>query len=243
MNNHSDENQNPWISTSGKTTENLGANALLRQVYAIMAFGLVITGMAAWYVGAKLENGEWLFLFQSPMRWVVMLAPLAFVLVMSFGYQKLSSNALNILFAVYSLLVGVSISFIFVVYTNSSIYQTFLITSGTFGAMSLLGMSTKVDLSKYGSYLYMALIGLIIASVVNIFMQSSTFDFIISAFGVLLFCGLTAYDTQKILRVGESGADINSEGMRKFAVMGALELYLDFINLFLYLLRFLGDRD
>ncbi|MCB0842065.1 MAG: Bax inhibitor-1/YccA family protein [Bacteroidetes bacterium] len=216
------------------------ANAFLRQVYTTMSLGLLITGLAAWYVAQSpaLVN----FFLSGIMMWVVMLAPLGFVIFLSARIHKMSFTAASITFATYSLVNGISLAFIFLVFEMGIIAQTFFITAGTFGAMTLVGMTTKVDLSKFRSVLYMALIGLIIASVVNIFFGSSMMDFIISVAGVFIFCGLTAYDTQKLMQIGMH-ADPESESTKKVALIGALALYLDFINLFLFLLRIFGSRD
>jgi hypothetical protein len=180
-------------------------------------------------------------LYGSPLQWVVMLSPLAFVLVLSFGINKLSVPAAQAVFWAFSAVMGLSLSSIFLVYTDASIAKVFFITAATFGAMSLYGYTTKRDLTNMGSFLMMGLIGLIIASVVNIFMQSSMLEFAISAVGVLIFVGLTAYDTQKI-KEGYDEAHA-PEVLAKGAIMGALSLYLDFINLFLMLLRLFGNRE
>ncbi len=217
------------------------ANAFMKQVFIIMAFGLSISGLSAWFVGDKLLSEEWIFLFQGGMRYVIMFAPLAFVLVLSFGIQKMSYTTASIVFGLYSLVMGISLAPIFLIYTSGSIAKVFFISAGTFGSMALIGMVTKIDLTKFGSILMMALLGLIIVSLVNLFLKSPIIEFISSGIGVLIFCGLTAYDTQRLLRIGAE-ADTENEGVRKVALMGALSLYLDFINLFLYLLRFLGNR-
>ena len=177
----------------------------------------------------------------SILGWIVMLAPLGLVLLMSMGFQKMSASTMVLVFMLYSLLMGASLSFIFLMYTMPSIAKTFLITASMFGVMAVVGYTTKTDLSKFGSILMMGLVGIIIASVVNMFMRSGTMDYIISFLGVLIFTGLTAYDVQKLKRIG---AQMGSEGeiTRKFTIMGALTLYLDFINLFLFLLRFFGNR-
>ena len=179
-------------------------------------------------------------LYNSALMWVVMLAPLGVVLYMSFGIAKMSSSKAQATFWVFAALMGASLSSIFLVYTGASITRVFFITAGTFGAMSIYGYTTKRDLTKLGSFLMMGLIGIIIASIVNIFMKSTMMYFVISILGVLIFVGLTAYDTQKIKNmylVSDSG-----EIMGKKAVMGALTLYLDFINLFIMLLRLFGQR-
>ncbi len=228
---------------SRSSKQSLATNDFLKQVYVVMTLGLTITGMAAWFVGQKYLAGEWLVLTQSPWVYLIMFSPLAFVLGLSFGIEKMSFQVANLVFAAYSLVNGISLAIIFIAYTASDITQVFFITAATFATMSLIGYTTKIDLSKYRSYLFMALIGLIIAMVVNMFLQSGPFDYIISIIGVLIFCGLTAYDTQKLADIGEN-ADMENESLRKLTVLGALTLYLDFINLFLFLLRILGGgRD
>jgi len=173
--------------------------------------------------------------------WIVMLAPLGLVLWMSAGFRRMSATTMVLVFVLYSVLMGASLSFIFLAYTGASIAKTFVITSAMFGAMGVLGYTTKTDLTKFGSIMFMGLIGIIIASVVNMFMQSPMMDYIISFIGVLVFTGLTAYDVQKLKRIG-AGVESDTEDTRKLTIMGALTLYLDFINLFLFLLRFFGDR-
>jgi len=173
--------------------------------------------------------------------YVAMFAPLGLVLWMSMGFNKMSASVMVLVFVLYSTLMGVSLSFIFLAYTGASIATTFLITSAMFGFMAVLGYTTKTDLTKFGSLMMMGLVGIIIASVVNMFMGSSTMDYIISFLGVLIFTGLTAYDVQKLKRIGSQITEEN-ESSRKLTIMGALTLYLDFINLFLFLLRFFGNR-
>ncbi len=235
-----------------------GLRAYMLKVYNLMALGLVITGVAA--IGmvmlattndpsaavATLPNGKMLTslgvaVYGSPLRWVVMLAPLALVFFMSFRINKMSVSAAQTTFWVYAALVGISLSSIFLVYTSQSIVQTFFITAASFGALSLWGYTTKRDLTGMGTFLFMGLIGLIIAMVVNIFLQSSMMQFVISGAGVLIFAGLTAYDTQKIKEMYFEGDDVLVAGRK--AIMGALTLYLDFINLFMFLLNFLGNRE
>lgn len=161
---------------------------------------------------------------------------------MSFKFQKMSRANLSLMFLVYSVLMGMSLSFVLLVYTQASVFSTFVVTSGTFGLMALVGYTTNTDLTKFGSILFMALIGIILASVVNFFMHSGTLEYIISILGVLIFTGLTAYDVQKLKRIGMATGEYSGESKDKLAIMGALTLYLDFINLFLFLLRFLGNR-
>lgn len=215
---------------------------LMRSVYLWMVFALVITGLTAAYVAnspayiSALVNNPMLF-------YGVIIAELAVVFILSGRIHKMSFLTASLMFIFYSLLTGVSLSTIFLAYTESSIATTFLITAGTFGTMSLVGFVTKKDLSKLGGILFMALIGLIIATVVNIFLVSDTLGWIINYVGVLIFVGLTAYDTQEIKQMmREYGTDIN-EQTQKMALMGSLSLYLDFINMFLYLLRIFGNRD
>ncbi len=224
------------------STEQKTAQAtLFKNVYIWMALALTVTGLTAFFVA----NSETLlravygnqFLF-----YVILLAPIGLVWYMSAKIDSLSLNTATILFIIYSVLNGLTFSFIFLVYTASSIASTFFITAGTFAAMALIGTFTKKDLSSMGRILLMALIGLIIASLVNLFMKNSTMDLIISYAGVVIFVGLTAFDAQKIKRmINEHGNEVN-ESTQKIALLGALTLYLDFINLFLYLLRLMGSR-
>ena len=223
-----------------------GLRSYMLKVYNYMGIGLVVTGLVAYFSNqAAVSNGQLTgwgeLLYTSPLMWVVALAPLGIVLVLSFGINKLSVPAAQAIFWGFSALMGLSLSSIFMVYTDASIAKVFFITAATFGAMSLYGYTTKRDLTGIGNFLIMGLIGLIIASIVNIFMQSSMLEFAISAIGVLIFVGLTAYDTQKIKESYHVslGADVLAKG----AIMGALRLYLDFINLFLMLLRFFGNRE
>ena len=212
-------------------------------VFSWMTLGLAITAFMAYYFAANPSLMATLFTADGRMSllgWVVMLAPLGFVMLMSFRFQKLSSASMQMLFVVFSVIMGISLSFIFLAYTSASIFKTFIVASGMFGTMAVIGYTTKADLSKLGSILMMGVIGLVIASVVNMFTHSATFDYIISFIGVFIFTGLTAYDMQKIKRIGEG--EYGTENTAKLKIMGALSLYLDFINLFLFLLRFLGNR-
>ena len=220
-----------------------GLRAYMLKVYNLMALALVITGVAAFgtYTLAASNPAVQQLLFASPLRWVVMLAPLALVFFLSFRIQNMSVSAAQTTFWVYAALMGVSLSSIFLVYTGQSIVQTFFVTAASFGALSLYGYTTKKDLSGMGSFLIMGLFGLIIASIVNIFLASSALQFAISAIGVLIFAGLTAYDTQKIKEMYFDADDVAVAGRK--AIMGALTLYLDFINLFTFLLQFIGNRD
>lgn len=223
-----------------------GLRAYMLKVYNLMALGLAITGLAAFGASQLAFSGGELTAFGqaiyvSPLKWVVMLAPLALVFFLSFRINSMSVAAAQTTFWVYAGLMGLSLSSIFLVYTGQSIVQTFFVTAASFGTLSLIGYTTKRDLTAMGSFLIMGVFGLIIASIVNIFLASSALSFAISAIGVLVFAGLTAYDTQKIKEMyfEADGAEVAG---RK-AIMGALTLYLDFVNLFLFMLRFLGNRE
>lgn len=214
---------------------------LLRSVYLWMTLALIITGFVAMYV-AKSYTLVNMMIQNSIMFWGVLIAEVALVWYLSARIYKMSFTTATILFIVYSILNGVTLSILLLVYTASSIATTFFVTAGTFGTMAIFGYITKKDLTRIGSLCIMGVIGIIIASVVNIFLQNSMMDMVISYIGVLLFVGLTAYDSQKIKRL-LSGDDIEvNEVTQKIALMGAMTLYLDFINLFIYLLRILGDR-
>lgn len=179
----------------------------------------------------------------SAFGWIVTFAPFVIVLVMSMRVNKMSVQQTVFWYVLYSILMGISLSFIFWAYTSASIFKTFIISAGMFGVMAVVGYTTNTDLTKFGSFLFMALIGIIIASLVNFFMHSERLDYIISIVGVLIFTGLTAFDVQKIKQIGETGIN-DGDVMAKITVHAALTLYLDFLNLFLYLLRFFGSsRD
>ncbi len=214
---------------------------LLRNVYLWMTLALIITGFVAMYV-AKSYTLVNMMIQNSMMFWGVLIAEVALVWYLSARIYKMSFTTATILFIVYSILNGVTLSILLLVYTASSIATTFFVTAGTFGTMAIFGYITKKDLTRIGSLCIMGVIGIIIASLVNLFLQNSMMDMVISYIGVLLFVGLTAYDSQKIKRL-LSGDDIEvNEVTQKIALMGAMTLYLDFINLFIYLLRILGDR-
>ena len=216
-----------------------GLRRHMLQVYNHMTAGLVVTGIVAYLVGNTPTIMQ--TLFGSPLAILVMLAPLAFVLVMSFGVQRMSLGALTLTFYGFSLVMGLSLSTIFLRYTHASIAQVFFITAAMFLGMSLYGYTTRADLTKMGSFLIMGLWGIILASIVNIFVHSSGMGFVISVLGVLIFTGLTAYDTQRIKEQYSEGW--GSEATGKLAIMGAVSLYLDFLNLFLMLLRLFGQGD
>ena len=215
-----------------------GLRTYMLGIYNFMASGLALTGAIAY--GASQSDALMQSIFGTPLQWVVMLAPFAFVMVLSFGINKLKASTAQALFWAFSATMGLSLSYVFLAYTGASITRVFFITSGTFAAMSLYGYTTKRDLTGLGSFLFMGLIGIIIASIVNMFLESSMLHFAISVIGVLVFVGLTAYDTQKLKAI-YSAADGAEVGSKKI-IMGALTLYLDFINLFLMLLRLFGDR-
>jgi FtsH-binding integral membrane protein len=210
----------------------------LAKTFNWMAIGLGITGLVAFFTSSSgLANS----IIGTPLFWILIVAELGMVFYLSARIEKIQALTATSLFMGYSVLNGLTLSVIFLAYTNSSIAATFFITAGMFGAMAVYGLVTKRDLSGWRSFLFMGLIGVIIASVVNLFLQSSSMQWMISFIGVIVFTGLTAYDVQKIKRMGEDGIMTQgSEAIRKGAIMGALALYLDFINLFLMLLRFFG---
>ena len=225
----------------------VGLREYMLRIYNYMASGLALTGIIA-YASANTPailnmmyvvgpNGA---IQPTMLAWIAMLSPLAFILALSFGINKMKASTAQAVFWGFSAVMGLSLSHIFLTYTGASITRVFFITSGTFAAMSLFGYTTKKDLTGWGSFLFMGLIGIIIASIVNMFLQSSAMHFVISVIGVLVFVGLTAYDTQKIKNM-YSELD-GSETASKKAIMGALTLYLDFINLFMMLLRLFGNR-
>jgi FtsH-binding integral membrane protein len=221
-----------------------GVKTFMNRVFAMMGLALVISGLVAYQVGTP-EMYQALFEKVGTVGfYAIMFAPLIFILVINFGFNKLSPMALNLTFIAYAAVMGLSLSSIFLVYDLGVIYRTFFITAGLFTTMAILGFTTSTDLTKMGSLLMMALIGMVIASIVNWFMESAQLDYIISCIGVLVFTGLTAYDVQKLKRIG-MGVEYGSATASKLATMGALSLYLDFVNLFLFLLRIFGggNRD
>lgn len=224
----------------------VGSNTLLRSVFSWMTAALVITTISSMLFAFVPELVQMLFTqtaegFKlSTLAWVVMFAPLGFVLLMSFGFNKLSYPALIGLFLAYAAVNGISLSFIFMVYSLGSILNVFLSTVALFAIMAIAGYTTKTDLTKMGSLLMIGLFGIIIASLINIFMKSDTMSFVTSILGVIIFTGLTAWDVQKIKRM--AAEDDGSTSFKKMSIMGALTLYLDFINIFLYLLRLFGGK-
>ena len=215
----------------------VGLRRYMLSVYNYMAGGLAVTGIIAYLISTS--EPVQMAIWGSPLRYLVMLAPIGVVFFFSFRIQKMSFGAAQLTYWIYAALMGLSLSFIFLAYTGTSITRVFFITAGTFAAMSLYGYTTRRDLSGFGSFLMMGVIGILIAMLVNIFLQSTALTFAISVIGVLVFVGLTAYDTQKIKEwyvANDDGAT-----MGKKAIFGALNLYLDFINLFLMLLRLFGS--
>ncbi|MCD9148909.1 Bax inhibitor-1/YccA family protein [Pseudophaeobacter flagellatus] len=238
-----------------------GLRAHMNKVYGTMSSGLFITFLAAWALSnlavtgdpagatSMISEGKYLTglgeaIYMSPLKYVVMFAPLAFVFGFGAAANRMSAAGVQLLFYAFAAVMGLSLSSIFLVFTGQSIIQVFLITAISFAGLSLVGYTTKKDLSAMGAFLIMGLIGLIVASIVNMFMQSGAMAFAISVIGVLIFAGLTAYDTQRIkttyLEMAHSG---DQEWLGKAAIMGALSLYLDFINLFMMLLQLLGNRE
>ena len=220
------------------------SKTFMSSVFSWMFAALAITSIVSYYFGNNAELFSILtnqFGRPTGLGYAVMFAPLAFVMIMSFGINRISYPVLLFLFLLFSAVMGMSISYIFAAYTESSIYATFLGASGMFGTMALVGYTTKTDLTKFGSIMMMGLVGIIIASLINIFLQSDGMSYIISFIGVLVFTGLTAYDVQKLKNIG-AGVELGTASAGKLVIMGALNLYLDFINLFLMLLRLFGDR-
>ena len=238
-------------SSASEAIIDQGLRSYMLKVYNYMASGVLLTGFVAllFFKMAVVTSAEGQIIgltnfgntiYASGLKWVIMLAPLAIVFYMSFGIARMSAAKAQTTFWVFAALMGLSLSSILLVYTGMSVTRVFFICSATFGAMSIYGYTTKRDLTKMGSFLMMGLIGIIIASLVNIFLKSSMMYFVISVLGVLIFVGLTAYDTQKIKNMYT--ASDSGEVIGKKAVMGALTLYLDFINLFIMLLRLFGQR-
>jgi hypothetical protein len=238
------ESQSVRKSSASISSANIdaGLRAHMNKVYALMSIGLFLTGGVAYIVG----NNETLVmsLFTGMSRWVVMFAPLVVVFAMGSMINRLRASTAQLIFYAFSALMGLSISYIFMIYTSVSIAQTFLVTSIAFAGLSLYGYTTKRNISGMGSFLIMGVIGLIVASIVNIWMQSPALMYAISVIGVLIFAALTAYDTQKIkntyIQMAQNG---QNEWIEKSAIMGALSLYLDFLNMFMFLLHLFGNRN
>lgn len=225
------------------------SNTFMANVFSWMFAAMGLTALAAYLFGTSEELFSFIYginekgvMSMTMFGWLVTLSPFIIVLGMSFSGSKLSAKTTILLYLLYSILMGMSLSSIFYVYTSASIVKTFVITAGMFGIMAIMGYTTKTDLTKLGSILLMALFGMIIAMLVNFFTHSARLEYIISIVGVIVFTGLTAYDVQKIKNIGQMGIDEN-DVMVKVTIFAALSLYLDFLNLFLYLLRFFGRRD
>jgi FtsH-binding integral membrane protein len=231
-----------WTDRSAATQVDIdvGLRNYMLRIYNYMASALALTGIVAYVASAGGRDSFIAHIYNTPLMWLVILAPLGLVMLMSFGINRLSATAAQGLFWLYAGLMGLSMSTIFLVYTGTSIARVFFITAGTFAAMSLYGYTTRRDLSQLGSFLFMGLIGVVLASLVNIFLASPGLQFAISIIGVLVFVGLTAYDTQSIKEMYFEGD--GQEIASKKAVMGALRLYLDFVNLFMLLIQFMGVR-
>ena len=239
------DSQNPWTARRGgvatQAEYDMGLRQYMLRVYNYMASGLAVTGIVAWLAA---DSGLYYQIAHSPLIWLVMLAPLGIVFAFSAGIQRMSFGTAQLLYWVYSALMGLSLGYIFLRYTHATIATTFFITAAMFLGMSLYGYTTKADLTKMGSFMMMGLIGIIIASLVNIFLHSSAIYFAISMIGVVVFTGLTAWDTQRIAQQYYIGYGSDEATVGKGALMGALTLYLDFLNLFLMLLRLFGNsRD
>ena len=220
-----------------RATRDAGLRSYMLSVYNYMASGVLLTGIVALGFASSGLAAE---VLMTPLRWLIILAPLGFVMAMSFGLNRMSQSTLQVLFWAFAVAMGLSMSSIFLVYTGVSIAQTFFAVAAGFAGLSLWGYTTKRDLSGFGTFLIMGVIGLLVAMLINFFLQSPAMMLAISAIGVLLFAGLTAYDTQRIKSMYAYVA--GSEMMGKVVIMGALSLYLDFINMFMFLLQFMGNR-
>lgn len=233
---------------AGREVFDAGLRKHMLSIYNYMASGVLLTGIVALLTA---QSGLAASFAGGPLMWLVALSPLAIVFAMSFGQNKFSTATLQAMFWGFAVLMGLSLSTIFLIYTGSSIAATFFATAGAFAGLSLFGYTTKKDLSGWGSFLIMGVIGLLIASVINIFMQSTVLELAVSFLGVLIFAGLTAYDTQRLKReyLSVQNAKMTNPAVAqafpfgKMVIMGALSLYLDFINMFLFLLRFMGSRE
>ena len=225
--------------TAARADIDEGLRAFMLKIYNYMSLALGVTGAVAMFTASSDTMMQ--AIFGTPLAYVVMFSPLAFILVLSFGINKLSTGAVQAIFWAFAATMGLSMASIFMVYTDTSIAKVFFITASVFAAMSLYGYTTKRDLTGIGSFLFMGLIGIVIASIVNIFLQSSMMQFIISVVGVLVFVGLTAYDTQNIKN--EYDARDSGDVAEKKSIHGALRLYLDFINLFIMMLHLFGNRE
>ena len=249
--------RSPAVTRRDAAVIDRGLQAYMSKVYALMTGAMILTGLVAYVVGMDFravvnQQPTTVFppemiaaMFSSPIRWVIMFAPLIFVFAFSATINRMSSSTAQMLFWVFGAVMGLSVAWIFAVFTGMSIAQTFFATAAGFGALSIWGYTTGKDLSGWGSFLLMGLIGLIVAMVLNIFLASEALQWAISIIGVLLFAGLTAYDTQSIKNeyLAMRGAHGGEEYLGRSAVMGALRLYLDFLNMFMFLLQFMGQRE
>lgn len=229
---------NPASTMSGAAFDE-GLRKHMLRVYNYMGLGLVITGLVAFFVAST--PALYVPIFGSPLKWVVMFAPLAFVMFFSFKINSISAGAAQAMFWAFCAIMGLSMASIFLVFTGASIARTFFISAAMFGAMSLYGYTTKTDLTKFGSFLIMGLIGVVIASIVNIFLGSTMLQFAVSVIGILVFMGLAAWDTQTIKE--QYAENAGAEANQKLAVMGALSLYLSFVNIFQLLLSLTGQQQ
>ena len=226
------------VETRSATHVNEGLRIFMQKVFATMGLGLSVTGLVAYFVAS--EPAIYMPILTTPLRWVLLLATLAVPLTVGMGIRKLSHSTARTLFWVYAILMGASLSSILLAYTTESVARVFLITACMFGGMSLYGYVTKNDLSRYGSFLFMGLLGVILASVVNLFIGSTPLQLALSVITVLVFTGLTAYDVQMIK--GFYRPELSEAEHSKFVTLSALNLYLDFINIFLAMMRLFGDR-
>jgi FtsH-binding integral membrane protein len=229
----------PYSSSMAQTE---ASTIFLAKVFSWMAIGLGLTALVAFMVASS-ETAVQFFHVNRSMLFMVMLAEIGLVIYLSARIEKLEAGTATALFLLYAGLNGITLSWILLLYTATSVASTFLVTAGMFGAMAIYGYVTKKDLSSWGSFLFMGLVGIIIATLVNFFLQSSMMSWVISGIGVLVFTGLTAYDVQRISKMGLTVMSGSESSIKKMAIIGALTLYLDFINLFLMLLRFLGNRN
>jgi FtsH-binding integral membrane protein len=227
------------VTTPARVLFEEGLRQHMLRVYNYMGLGLVMTGLVAFIVGTT--PALYVPIFSTPLKWFVMLAPLAFVLFFSFRMESMSASGAQTLFWAFCAVMGLSLASIFLVFTGTSIARTFFIAAAMFGATSLYGYTTKRDLSQFGSFLIMGLIGVVIASLVNLFLASSALQFAISVIGIVVFVGLTAWDTQSIKE--QYAENFDAESKQKLAVFGAFSLYLNFINIFQLLLNFTGQRE
>lgn len=216
-----------------------GLRKHMLRVYNYMGLGLVVTGLVAFFVAST--PALYVPIFSSPLKWVVMLAPLAFVMLFSFRMQTMSASSAQAMFWAFCAVMGLSLASVFLVFTSTSIARTFFIAATMFGATSLYGYTTKRDLTQFSSFLIMGLIGVVIASLVNLFLGSTALQFAISVIGIAVFIGLTAWDTQTIKE--QYAENFDAESQQKLAVFGAFSLYLNFINIFQLLLNFTGERE